>query len=267
MNSDIRDLFKCLVCQQKLNETNQQMHLPSFNLKCNRCNSHNRKSKRHIRSPLISNYKRRSDNKSIPSRIVQMTKILAKISNDIDNGQSLLIKHCNNLKKKVVSSAEQTIKQINEQSDYFLNQIENYKVKCQLAFNNIYETIINSSEIQSFINDKINKTKCSKSGNHHFFKESNKKALECIIQLETKLEMIENIISNMELIDFKVNECELEEDFLGKIYTKELTSKTNKTGNNALIKIISLKFKNEEGLNKIEFKESLKSANIIFILN
>ncbi len=71
----------------------------------------------------------------------------------------------------------------------------------------------------------------------------------------------------MELIDFKVNECELEEDFLGKIYTKELTSKTNKTGNNAFIKIISLKFKNEEGLNKIEFKESLKSANIIFILN
>jgi len=71
-----------------------------------------------------------------------MTKILAKISNDIDNGQSLLIKHCNNLKKKVVSSAEQTIKQINEQSDYFLNQIENYKVK------ELIKTILSCTEVE-----------------------------------------------------------------------------------------------------------------------
>lgn len=201
MDSDIKTLFKCLVCEEKLKETHQKMHLPSFRFKCNRCDSFLNSRKRAIK-------KRRSKDviKKVLSeqkfKIGQIDKILTKIAAEIEKGSKYIAEHCAELIRKVSLATEQTIKQINEQSNQLINQIESYEKECQLIFKNIHESGLQFTEKEIDSNSM----------------EINKNVMEYIIRLETNLDMIENTILNTESIEFEPNDCDLEEDFLGAIY-------------------------------------------------
>ncbi len=197
--------FECMLCFKKHFKTDEQFPV-------------NRSLER-LRSIEPSKIYRSEYVESLKISLDHIKEYIILIKFGLNNSNDQIKEHCMNLKSDIQLKAEQTIQQINDLSEQFLNEIDEYEKKCIIS-NNIdenkkyFDKILDALELfHTNWSDYI----CKANIKDEIVLEANKKANQLCLQAEKEKKKIFNHIFNGNMISFNQNLKKLNQSCLGTL--------------------------------------------------
>jgi hypothetical protein len=162
--------------------------------------------------------------------LIEIQNIINSIQFGLDSSVDKVKEHCLNLKSDVQLATEETIEQINQLNELFINKIDDYQDKCIHSFENNTSDQMHLQEFKNIINElesfKIEGLKYLKQIqiDDDVIIQKNEKALDYIRQAEEKKIKLENLIFNDQLVKFEANKTKLSNLTLGYLTVRNIDS-------------------------------------------
>jgi WD40 repeat protein len=233
---DINDIPKiipcgktaCLKCMSKINENST--YFKCLNVECTEEHSIPRYgfpiNKKILDLIAIIKVKRIPVIKPLELNMDYIRSIIIEISNDLDEGNNKIKKYCNELKRQVLVTTEEKIKNLQELSESLVEIINDYENTCIQRYNSSRTTKFKKKMekilkgANKFIQDRteyLNQLEI----NENEVNISIELAKEYKEFLDKQKMNIEGLIFDNKLLEFKINLSRLEETSIGFISSKQ----------------------------------------------